>query len=257
MLDAPETVMPCPLLAARSLPPAPCRPLFAALNATLLALSLTLPGLATPALSRRPLGQRQAGRLRHGPDRRPAGARLGRHGRQRGLALRPIRSHGQAVDAVHRQNTNGGLGDDDIYSLTCDKLGRVWAGTGRDGVSVFNGKAWQTYDRLTGPLGCHVTALATSPVTGDVWGAPRRPIFLRPQNEHLALRHPRRRPSLRPGHLPGLHPHRNPPRRHRLRRDHHCLPHEQLQDLASRARAGRDARHAARAGPADLASSTA
>ena len=56
-------------------------------------------------------------------------------------------------------------------------MGRVWAGTGRDGVSVFNGKTWQTYDRLTGPLGCHVTALATSPLTGDVWGCTESGLF--------------------------------------------------------------------------------
>jgi hypothetical protein len=75
------------------------------------------------------------------------------------------------------QSTHGGLGDDDLYSLTCDRLGRVWAGTGRDGVSVFNGNTWRTYDRLTGPLGCHVVALATSPLNGDVWGCTEAGLF--------------------------------------------------------------------------------
>ncbi len=75
------------------------------------------------------------------------------------------------------QSTGGGLGDNDIYSLTCDRLGRVWAGTGRDGVSVFNGKSWKTYGPIDGPLGCHVVALATSPVSGDVWGCTESGLF--------------------------------------------------------------------------------
>lgn len=70
-----------------------------------------------------------------------------------------------------------GLGDDNAYSLTCDKQGRVWAGTLNHGVSVFNGKAWRTYDQTNGPLGAHVVALTTSPIDGDVWGATEAGLF--------------------------------------------------------------------------------
>ncbi len=69
-----------------------------------------------------------------------------------------------------------GLGDG-VYSLTCDRLGRVWAGTGRSGVAVFTGKTWRTYGPMDGPLGCHVVALATSPVSGDVWGCTENGLF--------------------------------------------------------------------------------
>lgn len=75
------------------------------------------------------------------------------------------------------ESTSGGLGDDDIYSLCCDHLGRLWCGTGRDGVSVFNGASWRTYDRLDGPLGCHVVALTVSPSSGDVWGCTEAGLF--------------------------------------------------------------------------------
>lgn len=70
-----------------------------------------------------------------------------------------------------------GLGDDNAYSLTCDKQGRVWAGTLGHGVSVFNGKAWRTYDQANGPLGAHVVALAVCPVDGDVWGGTEAGLF--------------------------------------------------------------------------------
>ncbi len=70
-----------------------------------------------------------------------------------------------------------GLGDDNAYALICDRQGRIWAGTLNHGVSVFNGKTWRTYDQTNGPLGAHVTALATSPVDGDVWGATEAGLF--------------------------------------------------------------------------------
>lgn len=62
-----------------------------------------------------------------------------------------------------------GLGDDTVYALAEDRLGRIWAGTLRNGVSVWNGKSWKNYGVLEGPLGERVFALATSPVDGDVW----------------------------------------------------------------------------------------
>jgi len=70
-----------------------------------------------------------------------------------------------------------GLGDDNAYSLACDRQGRIWAGTLNHGVSVFNGKAWRTYDQTDGPLGVHVTALAVCPADGDVWGGTEAGLF--------------------------------------------------------------------------------
>lgn len=64
-----------------------------------------------------------------------------------------------------------GLGDNTAYALCCDRLGRIWVGTLNHGVGVYNGESWKSYDLLTGPLGLHVTALATCPTDGDVWMA--------------------------------------------------------------------------------------
>ncbi len=68
-------------------------------------------------------------------------------------------------------------GDDSVYAIGVDKLNRVWCGTLRHGVSVYNGQKWQSYSivadaasgALAGPLGARVFAIATSPVDGDVW----------------------------------------------------------------------------------------
>ena len=62
-----------------------------------------------------------------------------------------------------------GLGDNDAYAVTGDRLGRVWVGHLNHGVSVWNGKSWRNYDVGQGPLGERVFALATSPLDGDVW----------------------------------------------------------------------------------------
>ena len=61
------------------------------------------------------------------------------------------------------------LGDDNAYALACDKLGRIWVGHLRHGVSVFNANEWRNYDVLTGPLGERVFDIATCPADGDVW----------------------------------------------------------------------------------------
>jgi len=72
------------------------------------------------------------------------------------------------------------LGDDYIYALTCDKLGRIWAGTLNHGVSVYNGQSgtgvppvsgWKNYNILEGPLGERIFAITTSPVDDSVWMA--------------------------------------------------------------------------------------
>ena len=65
--------------------------------------------------------------------------------------------------------TKDGLGDDCVYALAVDKLGRVWAGHLDHGVSVWNGRNWQNYGIVDGPLGSRVFAIATCPTDGDVW----------------------------------------------------------------------------------------
>jgi hypothetical protein len=62
-----------------------------------------------------------------------------------------------------------GLYDDSITSLCIDRKGRLWVGTERRGVSVYNNSWWQNYDYLKGPLGVHVNTIALNPVNGDVW----------------------------------------------------------------------------------------
>lgn len=69
-------------------------------------------------------------------------------------------THVRAVD---------GLYDDSITSLCYDRLGRLWVGTERRGVSVYNGSWWRNYDVMTGPLGVHVNAIVMEPATGDIW----------------------------------------------------------------------------------------
>ena len=64
---------------------------------------------------------------------------------------------------------NDGLGDDYVYALAVDKLGRVWAGHLNHGVSVWNGDKWNNYGLLDGPLGDRVFSIATCPTDGDVW----------------------------------------------------------------------------------------
>lgn len=64
-----------------------------------------------------------------------------------------------------------GLGDTDGRALLVDHQGRVWAGHESEGVSVFDGRRWQNYNAVTGPLGGHVFALAVCPTDGSVWMA--------------------------------------------------------------------------------------
>lgn len=65
-----------------------------------------------------------------------------------------------------------GPGDDFLTALAQDKKHRLWIGTNNHGVSVFNGKAWETYNTWgpsAGPAGQHVYALAADPDSGDVY----------------------------------------------------------------------------------------
>ena len=56
-----------------------------------------------------------------------------------------------------------------VYALACDKQGRIWAGHGNQGVSVFNGEAWKNYDVVSGPLGERINDIKVNPADGDVW----------------------------------------------------------------------------------------
>ena len=67
-----------------------------------------------------------------------------------------------------------GLGDNNIYAIACDGLGRIWVGHLNHGVSVYNGARWQNYDVLTGPLGERVFRINVGPIDGDVWIATSR-----------------------------------------------------------------------------------
>jgi hypothetical protein len=62
-----------------------------------------------------------------------------------------------------------GLYDDSITALCVDRKGRLWVGTERRGVSIYNNSWWENYDIMSGPLGAHVTSIAVNPVDGDVW----------------------------------------------------------------------------------------
>ncbi len=73
-----------------------------------------------------------------------------------------------------------GLGDNGIWALATDRLGRIWAGHLNHGLSVYNGEKWQNYEAaaglsapnsLAGPIGERVNAFAASPLDGDMWVA--------------------------------------------------------------------------------------
>ena len=67
------------------------------------------------------------------------------------------------------QGNSPGLISNHIYSLCLDAKGRLWAGTLRHGVCVFNGARWKHYGLLDGPLGSHVTAITSNPYDKSVW----------------------------------------------------------------------------------------
>jgi len=82
------------------------------------------------------------------------------------------RSKDSEMAAAWRQfTTKDGLPDSYIYAIAEDARGRIWVGTARHGVSVFNGQRWQTYGILEGCIGEHVTAIAADQdiTRGDVW----------------------------------------------------------------------------------------
>jgi hypothetical protein len=65
--------------------------------------------------------------------------------------------------------TKDGLGDDSVYALAIDQLGRIWAGHQNHGVSVYNGDKWKNYGLVDGPIGDHVFSIVVNPKDGDVW----------------------------------------------------------------------------------------
>ncbi|MGC9261089.1 MAG: hypothetical protein ACP5I8_13570, partial [Phycisphaerae bacterium] len=56
-------------------------------------------------------------------------------------------------------------------ALCVDGKGRLWAGTNRHGVCVYNGKKWAHYGILNGPIGCHIYAMAYDRYANQVWMA--------------------------------------------------------------------------------------
>lgn len=55
-----------------------------------------------------------------------------------------------------------------IYALAVDQQGRIWTGTAHEGVAVWNGQAWKTYNRLNGLAGDRVFDIRVSQESGDV-----------------------------------------------------------------------------------------
>ncbi len=109
------------------------------------------------------MGFGHAGFVCHFRGCRCAEQRLGRH---RGKGLWRYDSRAKKWTQF---TSKDGLGDDYIYALAVDKLGRVWAGHLNHGVSVWNGEKWKNYGLLDGPLGDRVFSIAACPTDGDVW----------------------------------------------------------------------------------------
>jgi hypothetical protein len=65
--------------------------------------------------------------------------------------------------------SDSGMGDNDVYALARDRLGRIWAGHLSHGVSVFNGVSWRNYSVPDGPVGNRIYDIACSPLDNDVW----------------------------------------------------------------------------------------
>jgi hypothetical protein len=99
-------------------------------------------------------------------------------------ARAPTRSRSEPVGLSHRaapalnihakwthfdRSNSPGLVSDSITTLCVDGKGRLWAGTDRHGVCVFNGEKWRHYGILTGPLGCHVYAISFDRAANQIW----------------------------------------------------------------------------------------
>ena len=88
-------------------------------------------------------------------------------------AAAALAKHPQTLPRFHWQHfddgNSPGLASNFITALCVDGRGRLWAGTNRHGVCVFNGKKWKHYNIVTGPLGSHVYALAYNAIASQVW----------------------------------------------------------------------------------------
>jgi ligand-binding sensor domain-containing protein len=77
--------------------------------------------------------------------------------------------HFRVDGKITQFTTKNGLGDNNVYALAIDKLGRLWVGHLNSGVSVFNGKDWKNYDVVDGPIGERIFDIKICPKDGDVW----------------------------------------------------------------------------------------
>ncbi len=85
-----------------------------------------------------------------------------------GAAL--LSRHDLHIHWYHFDKANSpGLASNFITAICVDGRGRLWAGTDRHGVCVFNGKHWKHYSILNGPLGCHVYAIAYDSAANQIW----------------------------------------------------------------------------------------
>jgi|GEM_PF-1114974 len=62
-----------------------------------------------------------------------------------------------------------GLVSNHSCSLCLDSENRLWVGSLRHGVCVFNGAKWRHYGLLDGPLGSHIFAIAENPIDKNIW----------------------------------------------------------------------------------------
>ncbi len=96
--------------------------------------------------------------------------RPGKLGEPVGLSHRPGVQPSLQTTWKHFGKTNSrGLASNFITALCMDGRGRLWAGTNRHGVCVFNGKKWRHYGIVHGPLGSHVNAIALDKPANQIW----------------------------------------------------------------------------------------
>ncbi len=96
--------------------------------------------------------------------------RPGKLGEPVGLSHRPGVQPSLQATWKHFGKTNSRcLASNFITALCMDGRGRLWAGTNRHGLCVFNGKKWKHYGIVGGPLGCHVYAIALDKPANQIW----------------------------------------------------------------------------------------
>jgi frataxin-like iron-binding protein CyaY len=77
--------------------------------------------------------------------------------------------HYNANGKITQYTTKNGLRDNNGYALAIDKLGRLWVGHLNKGISVFNGKDWENYDIVDGPIGERIFDIKVCPKDDDIW----------------------------------------------------------------------------------------